>query len=276
MRRFVVLIAALGTISFTTPSAEQPSDDERQLLSIQQQLARAWSNKDRAFIEGVLAPEWSVTQADGTTMTRATVLGAFFNAVTIDSSTVDDVTVTLFGDTAVVRGRAVARGKLNGSPISARIRFTDVFLKRRGRWQAVASHASPLAENPFVGSWTANMSKSKLDPPGQFRRATLEIAIAGDTMTMASELVDGFGQTRRVAETFRTDGTETPGTLNPGVTLMARWLGPTVLASIAKKDGQVIALVTYQVSTDGNTLTSRSSGAAEQMIVFERKDSAQR
>jgi hypothetical protein len=27
-----------------------------------------------------------------------------------------------------------------------RIRFTDVFIKRAGRWQAVASHASPLAQ----------------------------------------------------------------------------------------------------------------------------------
>jgi ketosteroid isomerase-like protein len=272
MCRFVVLIASLGTISFATPSAVQPSDDERQLLTIQQQLARAWMTKDRAFIEGVLAPEWSVTQADGTMMTRATALGAFFNAVTIDSADVDDVTVTLFGDTAVVRGRTVARGKLNGSPISARIRFTDVFLKRRGRWQAVASHASPLAENPFVGTWTMNMSKSKLDPTFQFKGATLEIAVAGDTITMASELVDAAGQTRRVAETFRTDGVETPGTLNPGVVLMSRWVGPTVLASVAKKDGQVIALVTYEVASDGKTLTSRSSGImTEQVSVFDRK-----
>jgi ketosteroid isomerase-like protein len=271
MRRLITLMAVLGGLAPGAPVAAQTSDDERQLLAIQQQLARAWTAKDRAFIESVLAPEWSVTQADGTMMTRATVLGPFFEAVTLDSSAVDEVTVTLFGDTAVVRGRTIAAGKINGSPVSARIRFTDVFLKRRGRWQAVASHASPLPESPLVGNWTANMAKSKLDPPGQFRSATLQIAVAGDAMTMASELVDGSGQTRRVAETFRTDGTETPGTLNPGVTLMARWLGPTVLASIAKKDGQVIALVTYQLSTDGKTLTSRSSGTAEQTIVFDRK-----
>jgi hypothetical protein len=44
----------------------QSSADEKQLLMIQQQLARAWVERDRAFIERVLAPEWSVTQADGT------------------------------------------------------------------------------------------------------------------------------------------------------------------------------------------------------------------
>ena len=149
MCRLVVLIAALGTIALSSPTAAQPSDDQQQLLAIQQQLSRAWRTKDRTVIEAVLAPEWSVTQADGTVLTRATVLGAFFDAVTIDSSTVDDVTVALFGNAAVVRGRTVASGELNGVPISARIRFTDVFVKRAGRWQAVASHASPLAESPF-------------------------------------------------------------------------------------------------------------------------------
>lgn len=87
---------------------------------------------------------------------------------------------------------------------------------------------------------------------------------------MASEFINASGGTQRAAETFRTDGTETPGTLTPGVTHVARWIGSQVLAAIAKKDGQVIALVTYQVSADGKMLTSRSSGMLEQMIVFDR------
>jgi ketosteroid isomerase-like protein len=73
------------------------------------------------------------------------VLGPFFDTVRITSSVVDDVSVMVFGDAAVVRGRTVAAGVVNGSPVSARIRFTDVFIRRESRWQAVASHASPLA-----------------------------------------------------------------------------------------------------------------------------------
>jgi hypothetical protein len=99
---------------------------------------------------------------------------------------------------------------------------------------------------------------------------TLEITVAGDTVTMASDIVKANAKLR-VAETFRTDGIPTPGTLNPGIVLMARWVGSRVLASIAEKNSQVVALVTYEVSADGKALTSRSSGMLEQTIVFDRK-----
>ena len=135
----------------------------------------------------------------------------------------------------------------------------------------VLQAGSPAAQSPFVGEWTANVPKSKLSPKYQFQSATLQIAVAGDTVTMTSRVVDALGQEQRAAETFRTDGTETPGTLTPEVVLVARWVGSHVLASIAKRGNQVIALVTYEVSTDGKTLTSRSSGMVDQVIVFDRK-----
>jgi hypothetical protein len=125
-------------------AAAQAPDDEQQLREIPQRLARAWLQHDRATIESLLAPEWSVTQPDGQVLTRAAVLTTFFDTVKFESNITDDVTVLLLGDTAVVRGRTQARATVNGTTVSARIRFTDVCVKRNGRWQAVASHASSL------------------------------------------------------------------------------------------------------------------------------------
>jgi ketosteroid isomerase-like protein len=121
------------------------TDDDARLRQIQQDLVRAWREKDRAVVERILAPEWSVTQADGSILTRATVVGSFFDSVSFDSNTVDDIGVMLYGDAAVVRGRTACSGRFNGERFDVRIRFTDVFIKRDGRWQAVASHASPLS-----------------------------------------------------------------------------------------------------------------------------------
>src|SRR5947207_15245886 len=118
-RRNIVLVSVaailLGAIATAQP------DDERRLKDIEQQLARAWSQHDRAFIESVLAPEWNVTQANGEVLSRAVVVGTFFCAVTVDSNVIDEVSVQLFGETAVVRGRTTASGSFNGAPMKARI-----------------------------------------------------------------------------------------------------------------------------------------------------------
>lgn len=106
-------------------------------------------------------------------------------------------------------------------------------------------------QNPFVGTWTANLSKSRVDPRAVFESATLQITVSDDTVTLAQERVYASGKKQTGAETFRTDGTETPGTLSPGVSHVARWVGSHVLAAIATKGGNVVALITYQVSSDG-------------------------
>ena len=87
-------------------------------------------------------------QANGSLLSRAALMRNAFEteAFRVTRLVVDDVTVDMFGTTAVVRGRTVATGTDKGLSIDVQLRFTDVFLKRNGEWQAVASHASLLPE----------------------------------------------------------------------------------------------------------------------------------
>jgi hypothetical protein len=228
-----------------------------------------------------------VTQPDGTLLTRAVVLGAFFDAVTFDSNVIDDVSVMSFGDTAMVRGRTVASGTFNGAPVGARLRFTDVFIKRHDRWQAVASHASPLLpvagelpgappgpEHPLVGFWAADLSKSTLHPNSPIQTMTLQVPVIGDTVSITDTVVIPSGQNvGQGTTTFQTDGREhSHDELMPGLIVVARWRGSDVLETIlTRKDGQVDR-VTNEVSADGWTLTTTTSGnLGEQVIVFDRR-----
>jgi|SRR6476646_3580227 len=140
-----MMVKALSFVLLFTATS-QP-DDEQELRDIQLRLARAWVEKDRATIEAILAPEWSVIQADGTVQRRGHILNAVFDTkvLEIEELNVSDIEVQQFGYVAVVRGRTVARGRMNGQPGRAQIRFTDVFVRRDGRWQAVASQATALA-----------------------------------------------------------------------------------------------------------------------------------
>ncbi len=56
-------------------------------------------------------------------------------------ATMDQLAVRAYGDTAIVTGRTTAT-----APVALRLRFTDVFVRRNGRWLVVASHATRIPD----------------------------------------------------------------------------------------------------------------------------------
>jgi hypothetical protein len=127
------------------------------------------------------------------------------------------------------------------------------------------------ARSPFAGSWSADLSQSRLDPKMPIKGADITISVTGNVITHVSSVVMPSGKTIQERETLRADGTETAAT-DQGVVHVANWVGSHVLALITKKGNQNLALITYQVSTDGRTLTARTSGLVEQMVIFKRRE----
>ena len=140
------LTAVLFLLTTFSNIPKDISEPSRELADIQQRLARAWVAADRAAIEEIIAPDWTVTGTDGRVSTRSDVLRDAFetNVHRVLAIEIDEVGVRLFGDAAVVTGRTHGLGEYAGAPYDVTIRFTDVFVRRAGRWQAVASHASLL------------------------------------------------------------------------------------------------------------------------------------
>lgn len=62
-----------------------------------------------------------------------------------DVMEVSDLNIRVDGHTAIVTGLGYGRGKMgDGKPFDMKLRFTDTFIKRDGRWQAWASQATPI------------------------------------------------------------------------------------------------------------------------------------
>src|SRR5262245_51381391 len=53
---------------------------------------------------------------------------------------------------------------------------------------------SGLARNPFVGNWTADLSRSKLHPLNHLQAASLGFDVEGDAVTLDYEMVDASGR----------------------------------------------------------------------------------
>ena len=141
-----LVLAIVAEPTAAESAATQGPRAEAELQDLEQRLAQAWVTGDRAFIEGLLAVDWTVTDPSGHILTRDQVLTETFTSTErkIERMVVDDVRVRLLGTTAVVTGRTRATGSYRGQSGTAVLRFTDVFAYRDGRWQIVASQGTTI------------------------------------------------------------------------------------------------------------------------------------
>jgi hypothetical protein len=115
-----------------------------ELQRIEQRLAATWQAGDCSGWGALLHSGWSVIHITGETITKERALSMCRAARTAPVLlTVDDLTVRVFGESAVVTGRTTARTGDSASAIVT-LRFTDVFVLSAGRWQVVASQATQL------------------------------------------------------------------------------------------------------------------------------------
>jgi ketosteroid isomerase-like protein len=56
----------------------------------------------------------------------------------------DSLAVKVYGDVAILRGIADNTGTYRGFPFAGKIRYMRVFVKRDGRWVAVAMQHTPM------------------------------------------------------------------------------------------------------------------------------------
>jgi hypothetical protein len=132
-----------------------------------------------------------------------------------------------------------------------------------------------LSTSPIEGHWVANLAKSKLSPAFPFHSATLDVVVKGDAVSFTDKVVTAPGKEEGHSNlTFISDGKEhafegTP--LGAGVVSQATWLNPRTLQLIIRKDAKEITTQTWEVSSDGKTLTSVRTGMLEQVVVFERR-----
>ena len=122
-------------------------DDERVLLQLENEVARAWVQRDTQTLEHILADDYTLGGTGDALITKAQYIAGLDNPeFEIDSAIVDDLRIRVYGDAAVVTGRATYQGryKKHGRYLR-RFRFTDTFIRRDSTWKCVATHASALA-----------------------------------------------------------------------------------------------------------------------------------
>jgi hypothetical protein len=122
------------------PSAKAAAAAELALLTdLNTGYVRSVQESDTRWFDEHLAPDFLCTNSDGSLLDRRAFLEHVAHPATIKDLKAHDVAVRRFGDTAIIHARTTYT-RPDGTAGASR--YTDVWVRRGGRWLAVAAQVT--------------------------------------------------------------------------------------------------------------------------------------
>ena len=119
------------------------AQDKTRIIALENSWNQAELHNDAHAVDMLLADDFVMTVADGYTLNKAAMLASVrdtsYRPEVLQS---ENMEVHMYGNTAIVTGSYLEKGKDKGKPFERRGRFTDTWINLAGQWQCVASHFS--------------------------------------------------------------------------------------------------------------------------------------
>jgi hypothetical protein len=139
-----VNVLLFWALTWSQMPVSAPPDVVEELRAVEERLSSTYAGQDCDGWGSLLADEWTVTHITGNVVTKTQAIEACRKGPAV-KTTYDDLVFRAYGDTAIVAGQTTA--SVTGPPAQRVIlRFTDVLVRRGGKWLVVASHATRVAD----------------------------------------------------------------------------------------------------------------------------------
>jgi ketosteroid isomerase-like protein len=118
---------------------------EKELIKVENDWGNAWVKNDGKALDLLYATEYLATDASAKTWTKTEGIKEDISSkYTGKSFRLSELKAHVYGQAGIVTGRNTVKYTAEGKEGGDDIRFTDVFVKRDGRWQCVATQGSRI------------------------------------------------------------------------------------------------------------------------------------
>lgn len=139
---FLTLLIAFSIVAFG-----QKKSDEKTLMDIEQAVVDGVTSGNFNQIEKYYSPEYVITTPEGAVLTAKELLQFLKSGdLKLESSVNSEMKVKIYGSMAIVRYRSADKGTFKGNPITSNNQWTDVFIKKNGKWLLLSSHGTPIQQ----------------------------------------------------------------------------------------------------------------------------------
>lgn len=138
--------ALAGLIFLLLPIAAAAQDARQEILAADARRFAAMVQGDQAALDGLLAHDLTYTHSSGQVETKAQFQESLRSGkLRYQSAQPSGQEVRLYGDTAVVTGRADVKVTNQGQELALSLRFIEVWVKSNGAWKLTAWQSTRLA-----------------------------------------------------------------------------------------------------------------------------------
>jgi len=138
-----VLLLSFFSVAHATAQTGKDDSQENKLLVMEHLWNEAQVNRDFRALDGLIGAHFINTEYDGEVSNKAQFLADIKDPQFKPASvTIQDLKVSMYGDSAVVTGIYHTKGIYQGKGYEHLGRFTDTWVFTEGRWQCAASHTS--------------------------------------------------------------------------------------------------------------------------------------
>ena len=128
--------------------------DEEQVRAAVERFGKAFVEADVSALESLLSDDYIHVNGSGSVLNKQQWLEYIKSRkaelesgrLKIESYENDDLMIRIHGESAVVTGRNVAKGKRGGQTFTTRLRFTHLWIKEGGQWKRAAFHDSRISQ----------------------------------------------------------------------------------------------------------------------------------
>jgi len=123
----------------------QDKTTEQTLIQMEKDWNQATLVKDYKALDRIMADDWTGIDFRGMTVTKDESIAELKSGESSNQSVeLGDMKVKVFGNTAIVIGSDTEKSRYHAKDSSGTYVWMDVFVKRNGRWQAVASESTKV------------------------------------------------------------------------------------------------------------------------------------
>jgi len=139
----VLMMPAYGAMA-APPSAASQAQDREVLEKLNARWLKSYKSHDATALEEILADDFVGVYGQRALSKAELVAAASNRKRNVTDISWENLQIHLAGDTAVVTAISSLKGSQDGRDISARNQYADVYVRRDGRWVAIAAHVIRL------------------------------------------------------------------------------------------------------------------------------------